>query len=270
MVLTQSDKIVVSKLLTLEQFGYYTLAWTVGGALANLVNPVFVAVFPRLSQLVKQEDSQELSRVYHASCQLVAVVVLPAAATLALFSREVLFAWSGDPRVVSTAAPVVTMVAAGMALNGLMNVPYALMLAFGWTRLNIAANLIAVFTIAPLEYVVTARYGLIGAAAGWVALNAGYVCFLIPVMHRRVLRGQKGRWYVVDVALPSLGLAAVLVPLRAAVRFPGGRLGNCLYLAAIGAAGVLAAIAAAPEVRHRALALLSKLPLGRSTWPSGR
>jgi O-antigen/teichoic acid export membrane protein len=208
--------------------------------------------------------------VYHASCQLVAVVVLPAAATLALFSREVLFAWSGDPRVVSTAAPVVTMVAAGMALNGLMNVPYALMLAFGWTRLNIAANLIAVFTIAPLEYVVTARYGLIGAAAGWVALNAGYVCFLIPVMHRRVLRGQKGRWYVVDVALPSLGLAAVLVPLRAAVRFPGGRLGNCLYLAAIGAAGVLAAIAAAPEVRHRALALLSKLPLGRSTWPSGR
>jgi hypothetical protein len=36
-------------------------------------------------------------------------------------------------------------------------------------------------------------------------LNVGYVLFGIPIMHRRLLVGEKRAWYVSDVGLPLLG-----------------------------------------------------------------
>jgi O-antigen/teichoic acid export membrane protein len=264
-VLMQTDKIVVSKLLTLEQFGYYTLAWVVGGALGNLVNPVFVAVFPRLSQLVKQRELVELSRLYHATCQLMSVIVLPAAGVLALFSREILLAWSGDPLLVARVSRVVAVVAIGSALNGLMNVPYALQLAFGWTRLTIVTNLVAVFVMVPLEYWLARRFGMVGAASGWVILNAGYVIFQVQIMHVRLLPGEQWRWYTLDVGLPLFGVVAVLLPARILVRVPDGRLGVCAYLAALGVLGVIAAAASAPDLRVRGLKLLTQWGPRRST-----
>jgi len=256
--LTQTDKIIVSKLLPLAQFGYYTLAWAVGGALTNFTNPVFVAVFPRLTQIAKKNQPEELSRVYHASCQIISVVLLPAAAVLSLFSREVLTAWSGDPRLVAEASNVVAVVAIGTALNGLMNIPYALTLAFGWTRLNAVANLIAVLLMAPMEYWLTKSYGLTGAAIGWLALNFGYVAILMPIIHRRLLRGEVWRWYLVDVGLPLAGLATVVLPFRWLIDWPGGRFMACVYLAGIGIVAVAAAAIAAPASRERGLALLGR------------
>lgn len=257
-VLTQTDKIVVSKLLSLERFGYYTLAWAVGGALANLTNPVFVALFPRLAQLAKMDDSGELSRVYHDGCQTISVLLLPAAAVLSLFSREVLIAWSGDARLVAVASPVVALVAIGTALNGLMNTPYALQLAFGWTRLTVIVNAISVCVMVPLEYWLARRHGLVGAAAGWVILNAGYVVFQIGAVHARLLRGEQWRWYSTDVGLPLLGVAIVLVPVRVFMTVPEGRFAICGYLGSVAAAAMIGAGIITPGVRSRGLALLAR------------
>jgi O-antigen/teichoic acid export membrane protein len=255
-ILTQTDKVIASKVLALEQFGYYTLAWVVGGALGLLTSPIFMAVFPRLSQLVKQEDFAQLSRVYHAGSQLLSVLVLPAAVLLAVFSREVLFAWSGDLRLVAIASRVVTFVALGTALNGLMTLPYALQLAFGWTRLTVITNVIAVSTIVPLEYWLAKRYGMVGAAAGWVILNGGYVLFQLQAMHIRLLRGQQWRWYFMDVGLPLAGIVAVIVPIRLFIPPPGGRLAVCAYLIGIGMIAVIAAAVAVPDLRARGLSLV--------------
>ena len=50
MVLTQSDRIVLSRLLPLDAFGYYTLAASVGVALFRLTAPLFTAVFPHMTR----------------------------------------------------------------------------------------------------------------------------------------------------------------------------------------------------------------------------
>jgi O-antigen/teichoic acid export membrane protein len=264
-ILMQTDKIVVSKLLTLEQFGYYTLAWVVAGALANLVNPIFVAVFPRLTQLVKQGDLGEVSRVYHTACQVMAVIVFPAAAVLGLFSREIVLAWTGDPRTVTMVSGAVAVMAIGSALNGLMNVPYALQLAYGWTRLTIVTNLVAVIVMVPLEYWLAKHHGMLGAASGWMILNAGYVLIQLQVMHIRLLPGEQWRWYLSDVGLPLLGVAAVLLPARIFLHAPQGRLAICAYLGAVAAVAVVSAAIMVPDLRVRGLKILMQFKSQRST-----
>jgi O-antigen/teichoic acid export membrane protein len=263
MVLLQADKIIVSKLLPLAAFGYYTLAWTVGSALGLLVTPVFVAVFPRLTQLARQDDTRELAELYHTSCQLVSVVLFPAAAVLTLFSREVIWAWTGDAVTVAAVAPVVIPVAIGTTLNGLMNMPHALQLAYGWTRLAVWSTGVAVVVIVPLTVVLAKAYGTVGAATGWAVLNAGFMIFNAQAMHRRLLRSEQRQWYLGDVGLPFLGTLLAVVPIRALVMHTTGRWGTLMQLGAAAAVAMAGAGLASPALRKRGIEgvkpLLSKL-----------
>ena len=55
-ILMQADKVILSKLVTLTDFGYYTLAATVAGALSMVLYPVTAAVFPRITELLSKEN----------------------------------------------------------------------------------------------------------------------------------------------------------------------------------------------------------------------
>lgn len=203
-ILTQLDKIILSKLLSLEMFGYYSLASLIAMSLGRIFTPVFFSIYPRFTQLVSINDLDELKRLYHKSCQFIAALILPIAVVIALFSYEVILFWTGNPITAEKTHAIVSIMICGTALNGLMNPPYALQLAFGWTKLSVIKNIVALIILVPLIILLTMHYGAIGAASAWLILNIGYVCFEIPVMHGKILRTEMWRWYWNDVSLPIL------------------------------------------------------------------
>ena len=207
-VLTQLDKIILSRVLTLEAFGYYTLAWRVASCLYPLVSPVASAYFPRLSQLSDGSDPGTLSRLYHEGCQYVSAIVFPVAAILAFFATPLLALWTHDMDTARNAGPTLALLAAGTAINAAMNLPLTLQLAHGWTRLVFLTNAVAVALLGPLIYWMSLHHGGFGAAAVWLTLNLGYLVVLMQLMHRRLLRGELLRWYLHDIGLP---LAACIV-----------------------------------------------------------
>jgi O-antigen/teichoic acid export membrane protein len=221
LLLMELDKIILSTFLPLVSFGYYNLAAVVASGISVLTAPLFTAVFPRLTQLVAHNDQQRLIELYHTSCQLLAVCVLSTGVTLATFAPEVLLIWTGDTTIVQHTWPLVSLLVIGTTLNGLMNIPYALQLAYGWTRLALYQNIIAVVLLVPLLIWITNRYGAVGAACIWPLLNAGYVLFGIQAMHTRLLPSEKIRWYTHDVGLPLLGallgasLGLLVIPVNA-------------------------------------------------------
>jgi O-antigen/teichoic acid export membrane protein len=79
LLLTQLDKVILSRLLPLESFGYYTLAGLVASSLYYFTGSVFEATFPLFSELVAQKESERLRQVYHRSSQFLSVGLLPAA-----------------------------------------------------------------------------------------------------------------------------------------------------------------------------------------------
>jgi O-antigen/teichoic acid export membrane protein len=148
---------------------------------------------------------------------------------------------------------VVIAVAIGTTLNGLMNIPYALQLAYGWTRLAAWANAIAVVVIVPLTIFLAKTYGTLGAASGWLVLNAGYVLFVVRVMHTRLLKTEQRRWYTVDVALPLSGALLAVLPIRILFGSPAGRGGSLVLVAVAAVAAVMGAATASPSIRNAAL-----------------
>lgn len=203
-ILTQLDKVILSKILSLEMFGYYMLASMIAMSLGRLFTPVFYSIYPRFTQLVSIDDQDGLKLLYHKSCQFMAVLILPVAIVIALFSYEIILLWTQNTATAEKTYLIVSILICGTALNGLMNPPYALQLAFGWTRLSVYKNVIAVIILVPLIIYMAMRYGATGAASVWLLLNIGYVFFEIPIMHRRLLREEKWRWYWQDVSVPLI------------------------------------------------------------------
>jgi len=202
LLLTQVDKILLSKLLTLSEYGYYTLAATVAAALHMLISPITQAWYPHLCELHARNDQPTLAQTYHQGAQLVSVMAGSAAIVMILHSETFLRLWTQDSALAQRTALVLSLLILGNLLNGLMWIPYQTQLAHGWTSLMVRINIVAVSVIVPAVVWVTPRYGAEGAAWVWVSLNAGYVLIGIHFMHRKILTKEKWRWYGQDVLAP--------------------------------------------------------------------
>ena len=203
-MLTQVDKLLLSKLIPLEQFGYYVLATSVCALMYTLTAPVTQALSPSIVQATTLEDGAWLARLYHGGAQLITVAVAPVAFLLVAFGHDALFVWTGDSTLAGHVAPLLALLAVGTLLNGMMQLPYFTMIAHGWTRLSLLSNVVAVAVLVPLLLVVVPAYGGRGAALVWIVLNSGYLLVQAPLMHRRILPGELARWYGADLGLPML------------------------------------------------------------------
>jgi len=203
-ILTQTDKVILSKLLSLEQFGYYMLAFTLGSTLIYLVSPVSTALFPKLSELVATGKTEELSRLYHKGCQAVSLFVFPAGILMVLFPQEILILWTRDPRIVENTDLLVSIFVIGFLLNAMLTMPFMLQLAYGWTSLSFYKNIIAIIILIPLLFLLVPYLGAVAGAITWVLLMAGCVLFEIPLMHRRLISRDMWRWYIIDIGLPMV------------------------------------------------------------------
>jgi hypothetical protein len=104
-------------------------------------------------------------------------------------------------------------------------------------------------------------YGATGAAIAWFVLNMGYVLFEIPVMHRRLLRKEKWRWYWQDVCLPLVVCIFVAGIGRIFIREPMSQYMMLLYLIIISALTAGTAAIITPVTRTWLFMQLSKIKL---------
>jgi O-antigen/teichoic acid export membrane protein len=204
LLLTQVDKTLLSTLLPLTDFGYYTFAASVAGGLFMLIGPVTQAFYPKFCEIYACGNTEVLSETYHKGAQLVSVIAGSVAIVLIFFSETFLRLWTQDFYLAERVAPLLSVLVFGNLLNGLMWIPYQTQLAYGWTNLALYTNLVAVVFIVPAIIIVAPKYGAIGVAWIWVALNAGYLCISVQFMYRRILPEEKWRWYMLDVLAPLL------------------------------------------------------------------
>jgi O-antigen/teichoic acid export membrane protein len=102
-----------------------------------------------------------------------------------------------------------SLIVIGTAFNSLMILPYALQLAYGWTKLSFYKNVIAVIIFIPLLVGLVTKYGATGGAVAWIILNVGYVLFEIPIMHHHLHKGEMWHWYIFDIGLPLFVILSI-------------------------------------------------------------
>lgn len=259
------DRLLLSTWLPLDRFAHYTLAGFVASLSTFAVAPIFNALLPRFSELAARGDEAAIAGLYHHAAQMIAVLTFPLAAVVVVFAPEILLLWTADAAIAAEAGGPARALAIGATCLALANVPYAIQLAFGWTRLAVLLNAAALLVMPPLLYLGVTHAGAVGAAAAWAAVNAAMLVAGMAVMHRRHLRGEVLAWLMRDTLPAALIAASVMLAARWLLPPDAHGLAVAGILGAALAAALALSALAAPATRGQ---LARWLPGARST-PTG-
>jgi len=199
-LVTHVDKLVLSKLLVLEEYAYFTLAVVLANGVVFISAPITSALLPRLNKLASRKDDEEFYRLYRQGTQSVAIVAIPAAAVLAAFAEEVLWIWTGNAHIARSAAPILTLYSLGTGLLSVASFPAHLQVAKGDLRLHVIGAALFVSILTPMLILASTRYGAIGAGYSWLCMNLLYFLFWIPKVHRRFKSNLHTEWLKDDIA----------------------------------------------------------------------
>lgn len=214
-LLSQSDRIMLTSLLPLADFGYYVVAATVVGALYLVITPLFNIMYPHLTSLYAANQTDELEKSYVLGTKALVLVVFPLAVFVTVSCRALVHYWTGNDVTAQAVAPLVSIMMMGSAVHGAMYFPYALQLAMGRPGDALKTNLVLLAFMIPATYYLARRYGLEGGAISWLSFQLMYLFLGSFVVRRYLAATALRRWLLPVVMIPALiGLAAMWMSAR--------------------------------------------------------
>lgn len=249
-LVTQTDKLLLSRLLPLTDYAYFTLAVLVANGVTLVAGPTSSALQPRLARLSAQGDEDGVIRLYRNATQLIGVIAVPVALMLATFSEQILWAWTGDAEIASKAAPVLTLYALGNGILAFGAFPYYLQFAKGDMRMHLIGNVLFVVVLVPALILATLHYGAIGAGYAWLCTNAALFVFWIPRVHNRFAKGLHVQWVLRDVGGIVLVTVAVALVAHWFMEWPRERIPIAMWIAALSAGLLTTAAVGSSWVRE--------------------
>lgn len=233
-VVTQIDKLLLSGVLPLSEYGNYSLAVLIAGGVILVVTPIASSVTPHLAKLEAEEKANEILQVYRDTTKLVSVFGGTAGVVLIFLTKPVLYAWTGRPMVADSIVSVVVWYAVGNMLLNFSSFAYSLQYAKGRMRFHVIGNFLMLILLVPTLFVLARRFGAFGAGITWASINAAYLLIWVSYTHAKLIPGINLRWLMFDIFAIILPLGALAAALANLVGSSGSRLENAIACALSG------------------------------------
>jgi len=198
-LVSQTDKLVLSGILSLEDYGYFTLAVLVANGIMAISGPISSALMPRMTSLHAEKKDNEMIRIYRESTQLVAIIAGSAAIAIVLTAEPLLMAWTGDANLAKKASPVLRLYAAGNLFLCLAAFSYYLQYARGNLRYHLIGNVGLTVLLIPSVVIAASYFGGVGAGYVWLTMNAVFLFVWVAYLHHKLEPNLHYQWMLNDV-----------------------------------------------------------------------
>lgn len=198
-LVTQTDKLILSGILPLSEYGFFTLAVMVAAGIMILSQPVSVVLMPRMARLHAEGKHDEMIQIYRSTTQLVSVVAGSASIVIAFFAEQLLYAWTGDVKIAENASPVLRLYVLGYGVLAIAAFPYYLQYALGNLKYHLIGNLITAVTLIPAIVWAATYYGGEGAGWAWLGINTLYLITWVGYVHHKLVPGLHVTWLLRDI-----------------------------------------------------------------------
>lgn len=208
-ILTQLDKVLLSRVLLLEEYGYFSLVALITTGIMTLTNPLVQTLLPRMTMLVAEGRIADMEALYLNASRFVCSLLFPLAAVIAYHARALIFAWTGDPQAADWSEPILAWYVLGSALMAAGAFQFYLQYAYGQLRLHIGYSVVSTALSVPLVVYAALAHGAYGAALAWFFLRLATFLAWPPVVHRRYAAGLHRTWMMELLriaAMTALGL----------------------------------------------------------------
>jgi O-antigen/teichoic acid export membrane protein len=202
LVLSQVDKIILSRVVSLDQFANYMLATTVASCVYMISGPLYNLFFPFAASLVSKEHSEQLKNSYQFYTVMLVSLIFPLALYLVLFLPQLVDLWLGISSASDSISFIAKLLVIAAALHAVMYMPHALMMACGLAKTYTVMYVALIAISVPATICFATLYGAIGGAIAQVFL---FVCYCVAgtlIAHRYCLKEYAFRWLFRDVGLP--------------------------------------------------------------------
>ena len=211
LVHTQTDKVVVSKLLPVAEFGFYGFASATVGRASFVPAAIGQAAFPSFSNLFAAGDRLALLRQYRKFQDLVCFGTLPVFAGIC-FGALPLYTYLFNSGVAVRLLLPTVFLAVGFSMNAAINIPNVFAVAVGKPHIVVKSNVLALFVVLPVTVLLVASFGLSGAAFSWIFYHIFTYSYLVPRICRECLEMRPWLWFAhvfkaFGLALVSYGLS---------------------------------------------------------------
>lgn len=198
-IITQGDKLILSKLLSLTEYSYFIMAVMAAGGILLISSPISTALMPRMAMLHAENKNSELFNTYRSATQLVAAMTIPACTILYLFSEEVIFAWTGNSALQNYVAPIMELYVIGNGLLIFSAFPYYLQFSKGNLKLHLIGNGILALIFVPSLILSSWKFGPVGAGWAWLVSNALLFTLWTPFVHTHFYKNFHKKWIMEDI-----------------------------------------------------------------------
>lgn len=254
-VLSQADKLILSGLLALSDYGLFMVAVSLAGGITLLAAPLVQVMQSRLIVLHAQGRTADLQKLYRLGTEITTVLCMGVAGILWCFPEKVLVVWTGDAGVGGGSGPVLAVYAVGNGLAALLAMAFAYQFAHGRLRWHVLGNLLFAVAWLPGIYWGAERAGAHGVGVVWLCGNLAYLLMWLPWIHGRLSPGLWWRWLLFDVVFILCGQALPLVCVGWLDWREAGRFGQLGLLALLAVCTFIAGVLAGNETRAELLRL---------------
>lgn len=248
-ILSQMDKFILSKILTLEMFGYYTLAVVISTSLSRLISPLVIALFPRFTELITLGDMVKLKQTYHTGCQAMSVIIIPISLFLAFFGKEIILLWTQNHVIAGNTYIFTFFMTLSTMFAGLSHLPLTLQYAHGKALPIFYINLVLTIIGVPAVWFSAVTFGAVGVVIVLMVTNFIYLNVVVQVVHNYALPNEKKQWYLKDVGVPFIAAFFSLAIWRILIHGNMNSWYALIVLSLVACLSVTATALSAPTVR---------------------
>lgn len=251
-LITQTDKLILSGVLSLAEFGYFSLVALVAGGVTMLSAPISQAIMPRMTMLIAQGKTKEMLSYYSQGSQIVAFISFSVALIIGLYAEPLLYAWTGNQEGASWGAEVLIWFALGNGFLSISAFQYYLQSAFGELKLHVIGSTISAVIQIPLIYFAAVNGGAVGAGMAWFGFRMLWFFWWMPIVHRRFIPGFHYKWLFKDILpiITVLALVSLFLFNQFTLDLDQSRLLLFVELAGLGFSLSILSALSAPIIRH--------------------
>lgn len=197
-LVTQLDRAMVSKFLSLEDLGYYALAYNVAIGISLLQTAINNASFPAFSEAYGGNNYNDLLRRYNKTSQLMGYLSLVPCLILIFYGNEFLAWWVSADAAHGAYIPM-AFLAFGFYLSAMVSSSYIMSIAHAKPSVALKINAVGLIFYVPMLYWLTNQVGINGAAGCWLVLNVYYLITLFPRVQIHILNQHVWPWLKVNM-----------------------------------------------------------------------
>lgn len=202
---SQFDKVILSKILPLEVFGYLSFVMILSNGVLRIADPINQAVLPRLTAYATRHDENSVRNLYKKTTQFLSVASLSTSGVIAAFPSQTLFLLSNNPALTNYGSPILVWFSLGNGVLAIASLLYTLQVAQGQLRLHVQNSTIGALIQVPLLAYIALHYDVVTLGITWFALRLVMFAVLSPIVHVRFNQGSYSFWILRDIGLPLMG-----------------------------------------------------------------